>query len=69
MVHICWFQKKHKKRSHKAEVEADNDENLMEDHEEIEGDNTPLTSPRDTAPPITLTNNVDQKQANNEKVH
>lgn len=37
---------------------------MMEDHEEIDGDNTPLQSPRDDAP-TTMVNNVDDKPVQN----
>ena len=52
-VYLPWpicFQKKHKKRD-RQEV-AEEGPNLMADHEELEGDNTPETSPRDEKEPI-----------------
>lgn len=57
---LCLLQKKHKKRSKVVDEEP----SLMkEDHEEIEGDNTPLQSPRDPAPPQVLANGEDQPGA------
>lgn len=65
-ININWtnlfLQKKHKKKSAKAT--ADEEPSLMmEDHEVIEGDNTPLQSPRDDAP--TMVNNIDAKPVEN----
>ncbi|XP_060581566.1 AP-3 complex subunit delta-1-like [Ruditapes philippinarum] len=55
-------KKKHKKKAHKMNGE-DEPSLMMEDHEEIDGDNTPLQSPRDNAPPVV--NNVDDKPIQN----
>ncbi|WAR24147.1 AP3D1-like protein [Mya arenaria] len=44
------------KKKHKKKTKATPDEPslMMEDHEEIDGDNTPLTSPRNTQPPTQV---------------
>lgn len=57
-------KKKHKKKSNKAEAETVENEPsvMMEDHEVIEGDNTPLQSPRDAVPAV---NSVEEEPSEN----
>ena len=59
------LQKKHKKKSRVVENEAPM--LLKEDHEEIDGENTPLQSPTETTAPA-LENNINKKPASEEKV-
>lgn len=47
------FKKKHKKKSKKAKVDENGPSLMMEDHEVIDGDNTPLQSPREDGPSVS----------------
>lgn len=51
------IQKKHKKRT-RQEIGNGDGPNLMEDHEELEGDNTPGASPRDEKEATVKENDV-----------
>lgn len=55
------LQKKHRKKTGEAAGEEEGP-NLMEDHEELEGDNTPGASPRDEKEAAVLENHVDAEK-------
>ena len=55
------LQKKRKKESQEATGEGDGP-NLMQDHEELEGDNTPGASPRDEAEGKVVENDVGHEE-------